>query len=418
MARWFVAAILALLAAAPARAARFRITVDTVAWGDQVLASDGRVVPRRRLVQRLGLLARPDAAEGRWTFSSDLRIGTDAGLDQPGMRPEGVAARTVELPHAFLAGRGLWDGRLDLVLGRGYRWDVADLFALDGVQGTLLGPWHVGAEAYAGLVVRREASYLGYADLDPDGTVETPADTPTAGAGLLLHGVRGLAGRAGWRRAWQGGRIVTDVVQASAQAGPALGVRLWANGRWDLSLERAERAEVGGAWAPVEAWEVEASAARVRPVFELDSIFPWFAGGPSDDLSVAVRGRVSSLQAWARGARRWFSPGDFDPVDGPLPAAAVQPPTADGVGAGLVAGRDRRRGGLTGWRQQGYGGDWVSLMLHGAAGVLGGAVDVDGRLRWTRYDADLLSEARGDALQAMAGAAWLLAEGARLHVAA
>ena len=50
-----------------------RVTSSTLVQGDQVLAGDGRIVPRRRLVPRLGLMVRP-ATRSDWTFTRHATV--------------------------------------------------------------------------------------------------------------------------------------------------------------------------------------------------------------------------------------------------------------------------------------------------------------------------------------------------------
>ena len=395
--------------AASAEAARFRVTSGTMAVGDHVIAGDGRIVPRRRLVQSLGLLA-GGMGGGRWTFTTDLRIAADAGLADADARPRGVDARTVDLQHGYLRGTGLMAGRLDLTLGRQLHWSASDLVAIDGAHVAVRGPYHLGAEAFSGLLVRREASWLGYSDLEPDGTALSSEQSPTVGAGLMLHGLRRASARAGWRRSWRGDRLSSERVHGAAEVRVLEAVRLQAAGSWDVSLERAELARIGWILHVEPGLQLGAEAARVRPVFELDSIFPYFAGGPSDDLSATARQRVGRVVAHARATHRIFH--GFEPD-----SSSSESESARGGGGGLqvdIGGSSLVA--ASGWAQRGYGGDWTSGMIQGASHLFGEALEVDGRLRWTRFEADLLSHLRGDALQAMGGAGWWLTDVARFHL--
>ncbi len=404
-------AILAMaLWAAPAQGAdrtHVRVTSSTLVQGDQVLAGDGRIVPRRRLVQRLGLMVRP-ATRSDWTFTTDMRLSADAGLDEPRGRPRGVEARSLDLRHALLEGRGLWGGRVDLRMGRQIRWDLADLLVFDGAHLRLQGPWGLAGETYAGWMVRRDASWLGASDLDPDARVATDEQTPTVGANLSVRAPGDLRGRAGWRRAWRGGRTVRELLSAGLTAGPRWGLRPDALLRYDVGLERLERADVGLAWSPPgdHGLSLDARGGHTRPSFDADSVFAWFDAETSEHGAASLRWRGGGVAAWGTFRRRWF--GDD------APGASS---TADGYAGGVSGPLGRQvRAGTSVRLRSGHGGDWTSAMVHGRWSPGPRGWTWDGRLRWSRFDAQGLERLDGHAWQVVAGASWPLTRAARLHV--
>ncbi len=403
-------ATLLTFAASPAQGADrafVRVTASTAVQGDQVLAGDGRVIPRRRLVQRLGLMVRP-GARSPWTFRTDMRLNADGGLDEPHARPEGVQARALDLRHAILDGRGLWGGRLDLRLGRQYRWDLADLLSFDGGHIRVHAPYGLSAETYAGLIVRRDASWLGSSDLDPDARVTTHRQTPTVGAALASRLPGQVRARAGWRRAWREGRTVRELATAAVVAGPVLGVRPDLLARYDLGQRRYERLTAGlVAQVPGDlGLSVDGRVGRTRPSFDADSVFAWFVSGPSDDASASLRWRSAQWTAWASAERRRFDK-----------AGAGAQPTTDGgaLGVGLPVGASARAGASLRTRS-GHGGQWTSAMVHGRWSPGPWGLSWDGRVRWSRFDADQLERLDGDGWQLVAGAGWPLTRSARFHV--
>jgi hypothetical protein len=301
---------------------------------------------------------------------------------------------------------------MDLRLGRQYRWDLADLLSFDGGWMRVRGPVGLSAEAFGGLIVRRDASWLGSSDLDPDGRVSTVRQTPTVGAALGAQLPAQIRARAGLRRAWRQGRTVRELATGAIIAGPVGGLRPDVLIRYDLGLRRYERIDGGAVYALPGGLgvSVDARAGRTRPSFDADSIFAWFDAGPSDDASTTLRWRSADgfgpWSAWAAGRRRWFDE-----------AGANERPTtqgwAGGVGAPLGA---TATSGASLRTRSGQGGKWTSAMIHWRWSPGPWGLSWDGRVRWSRFDADQLERLDGDGWQLVAGAGWPLTRAARFHL--
>lgn len=280
------------LGAATSRAAAFQVEARTEAQAYQIRAWRGStpdnpvLLPRRRIVQYLGLNAFELVTGEDMGFESNLRIWADFGLPRgEAALVDGLRSEDAELLHAYARyAAGGFEGRL----GRQLYGDVGDILAFDGVRLRYVGRLGLGAEVYGGLWVKG-TSFLGSSAYVLDGTREsdarrleagvTGADPPLGGleplfgARLLLEDVGGFNAAAGYRKAL----VYAKGFGFSALAGVEYDVlqRKPAQVRLQARLDRTHFA-------------VSAEAMRLSPVLSADSIWYYFAWAPRDEARVRV----------------------------------------------------------------------------------------------------------------------------------
>ena len=202
-----------------------------------------------------------------------------------------------ELLLGSLEGRNLW-GWVDFSLGRQYDWELADIFAYDGLRIRINTPWSVFIESYAGLRVNRNAPFSTVV-LVPDGTtgdaaIET-ALGPTFGVALGLESSR-LVLRLAYRgvaslapaQSGEGSRWGVDQELIFAEIElpvQRLGSRLGAALRYNLLTASYDELQLRWHQALGERYALEAEFLRSRPHFDGDSIFNVFATEPFDEFA-------------------------------------------------------------------------------------------------------------------------------------
>ncbi|MCY1014350.1 hypothetical protein [Pyxidicoccus sp. MSG2] len=171
------------LGAVTSHAAAFQVEARTEAQAYQIRAwrgttpEDPVLLPRRRIVQYLGLNAFELVTGQDMGFESNLRVWADFGLPRgEAALVDGLKSEDAELLHAYVRyAKGGFEGRL----GRQLYADVTDILAFDGLRLRYVSRLGLGVEAIGGLWVKG-ASVLGSSVYQLDGT-RTPSGTTSRG---------------------------------------------------------------------------------------------------------------------------------------------------------------------------------------------------------------------------------------------
>lgn len=303
--RWGVASSCALafgLFAPEASATAYFIRAETQAQAYQIRSYRQTdplspvLLPRRRLVQYLGIDVFEIVTGEDFGFESDVRIAAELGLPRrdaeliDGLRNEDVDLLNASLKYA----RGGWEGQL----GRQVYVDVMDMMAFDGLRVRYVSPLGIGAEVFAGFWVKG-AGFLGSSVYQPDGTRESDvrrlADgiplaeealddlEPVVGAKLLAMNLAGLSGALGYKRAMVAGKLDLERATFELRYGNRQGLNAFGGIDYDLFLQRLAQARVEARYdAP--RFATSAEYVRFSPVFSSDSIWAYFAYAARDEV--------------------------------------------------------------------------------------------------------------------------------------
>lgn len=398
-----VCALGVTLASARADATAYFVRAETQAQAYQLRSyrqtdpANPVLLPRRRLVQYLGIDLFEIVTGEDFGFESDLRIAAELGLPRADAeRIDGVNHEDVDLLNASLKyGRGGFQAQL----GRQVYVDVMDLMAFDGLRVRYVLPIGVGVEAYTGLWVKG-SGFLSSSVYQPDGTRESDARRladgvplaepalddlePVFGAKLLAVDLFGASAALGYRRAMTAGKIDLERLSFEGRYGNGRGLTAFAGVDLDLfMLEVAQgRAQVR---YDAEQFAVSGEYLRFSPVFSSDSIWMYFAYAARDE---------------ARLTGEWHPPGPFrfqlqalgshygtnvNP-DLALSLALESPdlPTGFSVGgsAGATADFDGLRFGLNAIYRTGFGGEQLWTDLSAGWFPEGSRFSLEGRLSY------------------------------------
>ncbi|REG25208.1 hypothetical protein ATI61_113272 [Archangium gephyra] len=400
-------ALTALLLSGTASASAFQLEARTEAqiyqiraWRD---ASPGEPVllPRRRIVQYLGLNGYELVTGQDVGFESSLRVFADFGLPRgEAAKIDGLRSEDADLLYAFVryGGNG-FEGRL----GRQLYVDTADILAFDGLRVRYVSPLGLGAEVYGGLWVKG-AGFLASSVYQPDGTRESDARRleqgvagadpsltalePVYGAKLLLEDLKGVSASLGYRRALVEGKTDLERATLEARYGRGLGLSALAGVDFDVLGSRLAQARAQVRWDG-EQLAVSGEAMRLSPVFSADSIWYWFAFAPRDEARVRV-------DFFPRGPLRYYVQGVgslyHTELNSTLALAEASkapggPPSQTvGGSAGAALRWGRFRSALDLAYRQGFGGSQLWADLTAGYGFGQGRFTLDGRLSAAHID--------------------------------
>jgi hypothetical protein len=428
----------ALLASGTASASAFHLEARTEAQVYQIRAwrgaspEDPVLLPRRRIVQYLGLTGYELITGRDLGFESSLRIFADFGLPRgEAAKVDGLRSEEADLLYAFVryAERNGFEGRL----GRQVYGDVSDLLVFDGARLRYVSRWGPGVEVYGGLWVKG-AGFLASSVYQPEGTRESderrleqgvPGADPTLtalepvyGAKLLLEDVKGVSAALGYRRALVAGKTDLERTTLEARYGRGLGLGAVAGVDFDLLRMRLAQARAQVRWDG-EHLAVSGEAMRLSPVFSADSIWYWFAFAPRDEARLR-------LDVFPRGPLRYYVQGVGSLYHTELNsslrlAEAAREPggppsyTAGGsAGAALRAGRFRSALDVS--YRRGFGGSQLWTDLTAGYGFGDGRFSLDGRLSVARIDDAFNPLLAGDFFGAQVWASQVLTRAARVSL--
>ena len=371
------------------------------------------LLPRRRLVQYLGLEAYELITGEPLGFETSLRVFADWGLPHgEAARVDGVRSEDADLLYANVSYRG---EHLQVRVGRQTYVDLMDFASFDGATVRYVHKIGIGAEAYAGLWVKG-SSVLASSVYQPDGIRECDLRRvglmvarpyaalddiePLVGAKLLVENMAGFSGSFGFRQAWLSGKTDIQRLSLEAKYGKSRGLNFVGGVEYDLVLPRVSNFRLQGRFDGAEI-AVLAEVMRVTPVLSADSIFLYFATAPRD----AARVRADYYPS---GPFRFYAQVNADLYNTGLNpdsavAGAIKDPTTPApsplaFGGSLGTGwrQGSVRGGLDGTLKVGYGGRqiWVDLNLGWAPE--NGVFSLDGRLSFANVQDSLNTRLKGN----------------------
>ncbi len=282
-----------------AAAVEFRVEAQTRGDAYQLVTSGNEVLNRTQLSQYLGLslFDIEGSGESHWSFTSLFRFDVDAGLSDDEIERVPTMERThLSIQYAWLEGRDLLGGLLDLRVGRQLLADGLDYLMFDGALVTVNTPWFVGLEVMAGSEVKNEMWGINASQFEVDGTryienLEENGETATIafGAALVTRNLDYARYRFGYRRYFSGGAVDQEKIGGAFHQRVVEGVDLNGVVTWDLFNGRFERIQLGGRVRANDANEIEAEYVRTTPSFDGDSIFNIFATYPMNDVNLRWR---------------------------------------------------------------------------------------------------------------------------------
>ncbi|MBK7860193.1 MAG: hypothetical protein IPJ65_16575 [Archangiaceae bacterium] len=435
----------AVLLPAAASATAFQIEARTEAQVESFRAWRGTdadspvLLPRRRLVQYLGLNGYEIIPKSPLGFESSLRVFADFGLPRgEANRIDGARSEDADLLFANLYYRGK---NLQFRLGRQLYTDVLDMMAFDGAWVRYVfhfgAGFGVGAEAYAGLWVKA-GSLLGSSVYQPDGIRESDLRRvaaleaqpyaalddiePVVGAKVSLENLAGVSANAGFRQSWLGGKTDLRRIGADLKWQGFFGITVMAGLDYDLLGMRVANARWLGRYDANElALQVE--YLRVSPVLSADSIWAYFATAPRD----GVRARfdyfpVGVLRIYVQGvADMYGTPLNPNSIIGNGYAeGAITPPGGlsygGGGGVAVRAGSFRVNADVT--FKTGYGGRQLWGDLNGGYVPLSGTFTAEARVSVANITDQVASGLRGTYTGVQVYASYLLTRASRMSLVA
>lgn len=286
-------------AAPPAGAIEFRIESQTIGDAYQLVTSANEILNRNRLHQYLGLSAFDieGSGESRWSFTSLLRFDADFGLADDELERVPTEQRSqLSIQYAYLDGRDLLGGLLDVRLGRQLLADGLDYLMFDGAVVTVNTPWFLGVEVMAGYEVKDDMWGINANALEVDGTrylkeSEENTDDPTLafGAALVTRNIDYGRYRFGYRRYFSNGAVDQEKIGGSFQQRLVEDLDMSGVLTWDLFHARFERIQANLRGRIDDANELEGEYVRTSPSFDGDSIFNIFSAYPMNDLALRYR---------------------------------------------------------------------------------------------------------------------------------
>ncbi len=393
-----------------ASAIEFRVEAQTRGDAYQLVTSGNEVLNRTQLSQYLGLsmFDIEGSGESHWSFTSLFRFDVDAGLSADELERVPTMERTqLSIQYAWLEGRDLFGGLLDVRVGRQLLADGLDYLMFDGAFVTVNTPWFFGVEVMAGSEVKNEMWGINASQFEVDGTryiedaEEGGDDTSIAfGAAVVTRNLDYARYRFGYRR-YLSSRPGAGTVVAQEKIGGAFhqrvveGVDLNGVVTWDMFNGRFERIQLGGRVRANDANEIEAEYVRTTPSFDGDSIFNIFATYPMNDFNLRWRlypGKNDRLYAGTKlglAGNEGYS-GDvlYGDVDTMVIGWGAMAGWAHGFGPRSVDGRVSVDFSFDG----GYAGDRVLGDVSGVWAVVPSEWELEARLTALAFDDALQGE--------------------------
>lgn len=418
---------------------RTEAQVSSIRAWRQTDADNPIILPRRRLVQYLGLNGYEIIPKAPLGFESSIRVFADFGLPRgEASRVDGLRSEDADLLFANLSYRGQ---SLQFRLGRQLYTDVMDLIGFDGAWVRYIfrfsAGFGIGAEAYAGLWVKA-GSVLGSSVYQPDGIRESDLRrvaameaqpyaalddiAPLIGAKLSLVDLYGISANVGFRQSWLGGKTDIRRIGGDLKWVGFLGLTVMAGIDFDMLLSRVANARWLGRWDSSEL-SVQVEYIRASPVLSADSIFLYFAHAPRDGFRLRA-------DYYPVGPLRIYAQGLIDLYGTPLNAtympliAVAQLTAADGVQSNLSYGAS---GGATArfgsFRlaadltfKSGYNGRQIWFDLNGGWAPLMASFTAEARISVANVTDPVNQYLKGTYIGAQVFASYALTRASRLSV--
>ncbi|HYH95990.1 MAG TPA: hypothetical protein VD972_08465 [Hyalangium sp.] len=428
---------LALLAAGPASAAAVQIEARTEAQAYQIRAWRGTtpedvvLLPRRRIVQYLGLNAFELVTGQDLGFESSLRVFADFGLPRgEAAKVDGLRAEDADLQYAYARyAVGGFEGKL----GRQLYIDSMDIMAFDGLRLRYMSRFGVGVEAYGGLWLKG-SGILSSSVYQPEGTRESDsrrleqgivdADSsldalePVYGAKLLVGDLKGFSGSLGYRKALLGGKTDLERAGLELRYGRGLGVSALAGLDLDLLQLKPAQARLQ-VRLDRELYAVSAEALRFTPVFSTNSIWYYFAFAPRDEVRVrADFYPVGPLRYYVQALGSLYHTNINDSLALASHVDAEGAPASTNMGGAVGASlrRGSLRSALDVTYRTGFGGNQLWVDLTGGYSFDQGLFDLDARLSVAHVDDEFNPQLRGNFFGAQLWASRALSHATRISL--
>lgn len=434
--RYTFTSVVLLCASGPAWSSAYLLEARTEAQAYQIRAYRGGdpdnpvLLPRRRIVQYLGINGFELITGEDLSFESSVRVYADFGLPRgEAARIDGMPSEQAELMYANARFR---TGGVDLQLGRQTYVDIIDYMAFDGLRARYVTRFGLGAEAYGGLWVKA-ANFLGSSVYQLEGTRESDqrriangdstADRtleevePVYGAKLLLENLKGIFAAAGYRKSLIDGKTDLERATGELRYGQGRGLNLLAGLDYDLSLSRLARFRAQARYDRAR-FAVMAEGMRLAPVLSANSIWYYFATAPRDELRVRVDYTpVGALRYYLQGVATHYNE-TLRRITTPILANQVgnlsfASSTNAGGSGGVAYQKDdfRLAGDLS--VRRGFGGRQLWLDLTGGYVSQANRYTLDGRISIANISDDLNPQLHGTFVGAQAWASYLLTRAAR-----
>lgn len=431
------ACLATLLGTSEVRASAFVVNARTEAQLYQIRSYRGTdpanplILPRRRLVQYLGLDGFELVTGEDLGFETNLRVFTDFGVTgSEAERIDGLRAQDADLMYAHLNyRRGGFEGRL----GRQYLSNVLEYMSIDGVRLRYVTPMGLGAEAFGGFWVKG-TSIIGSPTHALDGLREAEgrvgADAlifeeeaqyePVFGARLVGENVlnSGVSGFVGYRRSELAQEVNSERIGAALDYTNNRGVNLLGALEYDLFILRVSQARVRVRYDHDE-YAATVEALRIAPTFAASSIWYFFANAPRDEFK--VRGDYTPV-----GPLRYYAELLVDrfgteinenlALANALTDPGLSTPWVLGAAAGAHFNRGPVHTGLDVLWRNGYGGRQFWVDVTGGYQAESRRWSVDGRVSIANVDDDRLTLLRGTFFGAQLWGSYLLSRAARISL--
>lgn len=436
-----------MLPASTALAAAYQVDARTEAQAYEFRSYRGTspdnpvLLPRRRLVQYLGVNAYELLPNTDLGFESNLRIFQDFGLpEEEANRLDGVRTRDADLLHANLRYRGnAFDGRVDGQLGRMIYADVGDILSFDGLRIRYLSKFRVGGELYGGYWVR-ESGFLGSSVYQPDGVRDSDVrrirsnpdpnnrdpslaisesldfPSPLFGAKVIVDNIQGVYAAAGYRKSFVDGKTDYERFILEARYGKVKNLNAFGGIEYDLFQGTLSQARLHVRYdQPI--WAISGEVMRLQPTFSAQSIWYYFAYAPRTE--VRIRGDVTPI-----GPLRYYVQGIHAaygaPINEGIGLATIEdkgPDTNIGGSVGAAARLTSIRANADVTYRNGYGGRQLWMDLNGGYFGEDNRWSVDARLSTANVTDGFNTQLRGQFYGFQIWGSYQLTRAARMSLA-
>ncbi len=430
------ACIATVLGTSEVRASAFVVNARTESQLYQIRSYRGTdpanplILPRRRIVQYLGLDGFELVTGEDLGFETNLRVFTDFGVTaSEAERIDGLRAQDADLMYAHVNyRRGGFEGRL----GRQYLSNVLEYMSIDGARLRYVTPMGLGAEAYGGLWVKG-TSILGSATHALDGLREAEgragADAlifeegadyePVFGARLIGENVlnSGISGFVGYRRSNLAGDVSSERLGAAVDYTNNRGINLIGAIEYDMFIQRVSQARARLRYDHDE-YAATFEALRIAPTFAASSIWYFFAHAPRDEFK--LRGDYTPVGPFRYYAEflvdRFGTEINEEILVNALSDPGLPTPWVLGAAAGARFNRGPVNTGLDVIWRNGYSGRQFWVDLTGGYRAESRRWSVDGRISIANVDDDRLTLLRGTFYGAQVWGSYLLSRAARVSL--
>jgi hypothetical protein len=380
------------------------------------------LLPRRRLVQSLGLDIYEILPGQDFGFESSLRLYSDFGVTaNERAKIDGDHARGVDLLFASINYRRKgWEARL----GRQSYVDIVDYMAFDGLRLKYISPYRIGAEVFGGLWIKG-SEWLGSSVYELEGTRESNLSSaglsslePVFGLKLLAEDIGGFSGALGYRKALAAGNTNLERGTLEVRYGKLGGLSALAGADMDLMMSTLAQLR-GQLRYQTDRWTATLDALRFTPVFSSDSIWYYFAFSPRDEAR--IRGDYTPagpLRYYLALSAAWYhlNLNEEWGIESGRDESLLPGSLSPGVNLGTSFAVKQFRGALDLMTRGGSQGRQVWVDLTGGYAPSGRKYSLDGRISFARVNDGFNPELRGSFWGFQLWGSYALSAAARLSL--